>query len=335
MQSTGSRAVCDLYDVAMLDLDGVVYVGGEAVPGAPGYLAQARAAGQKLAFVTNNAVRTPETVAAHLSELGVPAQSADVVTSAQAAAGVLAARLPAGSRVAMVGAAGLRTALEAVGLVPVAVADPEAVAIVNGYAPQAQWQDIMRAAVRIRDGLWWVASNTDLTIPTAYGTAPGNGVLVEMLQRFSGVEPTVGGKPDRPLLDETIRRVGATSPLMVGDRLDTDILGGTNAGVDTLLVMTGVTGVAELVSAPVPLRPTYVSADLHGLLTAHEVPVIDQGQARLGGWTAGVGSSGRLEVSGAGAVDDWWRVVAGAGWAWMDTRGTAVDVEGLTPPDHR
>ena len=237
------------YDLAMLDLDGVVYIGGEAVPGAASWLAEARAAGQRLAFVTNNASRPPDDVAAHLRELGVDAEAADVVTSAQAAARVLRERFGAGAAVALLGGRGLDAALRAEELVPVAVGD-QAVALVSGYGPEVLWRDVMHAAVLVRDGLPWVASNTDLTIPTAYGTAPGHGVLVGLLSEFGGVRPEVAGKPERPLLDETVRRVGGRRPLMVGDRLDTDIDGAVNAGCDSLLVMTGVTDLEQLVGVP-------------------------------------------------------------------------------------
>ncbi|MFT4263362.1 MAG: HAD-IIA family hydrolase [Nocardioides sp.] len=333
MRSTGGRSLSELYDLAMLDLDGVVYVGGEAVPGAPGHLERARAAGQHLAFVTNNAARTPDVVAEHLSRLGVPAEASDVVTSSQAAAAVLVQRLGTGAKVAALGAEGLFAALTDAGLQPVGVDDEEAEALVDGYGPDVPWRDVMRAAVRVRDGLWWVATNTDMTIPTAYGTAPGNGVLVDLIRRFSGVEPVVGGKPDRPLLDETIRRVGGERPLMVGDRLDTDILGGRNAGVDTLLVMTGVTGLPELAGATGEERPTYVAADLGGLTGPHEAPSVDGTRAELGGWSAEVDPESELVVTGRGDPDDWWRVVAAAAWAHLDAEGRAAGVRRLVPPD--
>ncbi len=246
------------YDLAMLDLDGVVYVGADAVPGAPDHVAAARRAGMRVAFITNNAARPPSEVAEHLRELGVEADTDDVVTSAQAAARVLSDRLGEGAPVAVLGAGGLTEAVTAAGLVAVGVRD-DARAVVTGYGPDVPWRDIMRAAVRIRDGLWWVASNTDMTIPTAFGVAPGHGVQVEMLRRFTGVDPEVAGKPARPLLDETVRRCGGRRPLMVGDRLDTDIEGAHTADVDSLLVMTGVTGLAELVAAAPEARPTYVS----------------------------------------------------------------------------
>lgn len=331
MLEGSDRPLAVAYDVAMLDLDGVVYVGGEAVPRAPEALAAAREAGLRLAFITNNASRTPDAVAEHLAALGIPATSDDVVTSAQAAARVLLDRLGPGGRVAALGAEGLRQAVAAVGLVPVG-ADDAADALVTGYGPDVPWRDIMRACVRVREGLWWVASNTDLTLPTAYGTAPGHGVLVEMLHRFSGVEPVVAGKPARPLLDETVRRVGGRRPLMIGDRLDTDIAGGHNAGVDSLLVMTGVTGAVELAAAPPELRPTYVSPDLDGLMEPQPAPTVDGAAAALGGWQASV-AEGRLVIEGAGSAADWWRVVATTAWAHLDSTGLPADVGGLAAPE--
>lgn len=330
MLGSSQGALSEAYDLAMLDLDGVVYVGGRAVPGAPEHLARARSAGMRLAFITNNASRPPERVAEHLRELGVEASAEDVVTSAQAAARVATDRFGAGARVVCLGADGLRTALEVEGLVPVGAED-EAAGICTGYGPDVRWADIMRAAVRIRDGLPWVASNTDMTFPAEFGVAPGHGVQVDMLRRFAGVDPVVAGKPARPLLDETVRRVGGRRPLMVGDRLDTDIEGAHEAGLDSLLVLTGVTGLAELVTASARLRPTYVARDLAGLATAHRAPERVDGAHALGGWQAR-SDDGRLSVAGRGGADDWWRVVAACAWEHLDRAGHAVEVSGLAEP---
>jgi HAD superfamily hydrolase (TIGR01450 family) len=269
-------------------------------------------------------------VAEHLRDLGLDATEDDVVTSSQAAARLLADRIGQGAPIALLGAAGLETALRAAGLEPVAV-DAEAQALVSGYDPDVAWREIMRAAVRVRDGLPWFATNTDMSFPTAYGSAPGHGVLVEMLRRFSGVDPVVAGKPERPLLEETVRRVGGRRPLMVGDRLDTDIEGAHNAEVDSLLVLTGVTGLPELVAATPGQRPTYVAPDLAGLNEPQPAPDQDGGAWRLGGWQARV-EGGRLEVGGRGAVGDWWRVVAAAAWEHLDTSGDTASAEGLQAP---
>ncbi|HTW13812.1 MAG TPA: HAD-IIA family hydrolase [Nocardioides sp.] len=330
MLGSSDVPLSERYDLGMLDLDGVVYVGGDAVPGAPAHLERARHAGMRLAFITNNAARPPERVAAHLVELGVEATTGDVVTSAQAAARLLAERFGADARVVALGSDGLISALRDAGLVPVGV-DDEAVAVATGYGPDVLWRDIMRVAVRVRDGLPWVASNGDYTIPTAYGVAPGHGVLVETLRRFTGVTPTTAGKPERPLLDETVRRVGGRRPLMVGDRLDTDIEGARRAGVDSLLVLTGVTGLAELVAARPEERPTYVSPDLGGLTEACGAPEPVDGGLRLGSRVARV-EGGRLSLTGHGSAADWWRLVAVAGWTHLDETGAPVDTAGLVPP---
>jgi len=297
------QPLVEAYDVAMFDLDGVVYVGDHAVSGAPGHLARAREAGTTLAFITNNASRPPAVVAEKLSRLGVPATAQDVVTSAQAAARLLVERHGSGATVA----------------------------VVSGYGPDVPWRDIMRAAVLVREGLPWVASHTDHTLPTPDGVAPGHGVLVEMVSRFAGVEPVVAGKPQRPLLDETVRRVGGERPLMVGDRLDTDIEGGRSAGIDTLLVLTGVTGLEELADASPHERPTYLAPDLGGLFTPHGSPANGDGGWSLGGWVAAV-DAGALTVSGSGGAADWWRVVAAAAWDHRDRQGAPPDTTGLVPP---
>ena len=311
------------YDVAMLDLDGVVYVGASAVIGAPEHLAAARSAGMHLAFVTNNASRTPSAVAEHLTELGIAVEPAEVVTSAQAAARVLAGMLEEGSKVFVIGGTGLFAALEDEGLHPVQSVDEEPAAVVSGYHPELAWRTVIDGAILVNRGLPGVASNTDRTVPTPNGPGPGNGVLVGAVAEFAGRTPVVAGKPEPPLFEETLRRVGGARPLVVGDRLDTDIEGAVRCGYDSLLVMTGVTGLAELVAAPAGLRPTYIALDLGGLGTAQEAP---DPQGRLGGWSATV-RAGSLGVSGSGSLDDWWRAVAAASWAYLDETGRPVAVD--------
>lgn len=332
MLKASDGSLLESYDLAMFDLDGVVYVSGAAIDGVPDRLRRVRDCGVHLAFVTNNASRTPEKVAANLVKLGIDASPEDVVTSAQAAARVIREGFGAGARVLLLGGAGLEAALAAEDLV--AVAEPEdVVAVVSGYGPEVLWKDIMRAATLVKAGLPYVASNTDMTIPTDYGLAPGHGMLVRAISDFAGVQPVVAGKPARPLLDETVRRVGGERPLMIGDRLDTDIEGARVVEVDSLLVMTGVTHLPELVAATPERRPTYVSADLEGLFEAHPVPdTSDDGSVGLGGWTARV-VEGRLEVAGDGGATDFWRVVAVAGWAHLDDTGEAASVEGVSVPE--
>ena len=176
-----------------------------------------------------------------------------------------------------------------------------------GYGPDVLWRDVMRAAVLVRDGLPWVASNTDLTIPTTYGTAPGHGVLVGLLREFTGVRADGGRQARTAAAGRDHPPGGRERPLMVGDRLDTDIDGAINAGCDSLLVMTGVTELAELVAVPAGRRPTYVAPDLGGLLEAHASPTAATACAELGGWRARA-DGGRLTVDGRGVSR---RLVAG------------------------
>lgn len=310
----------EAYDTALLDLDGVVYAGGEAVAHAVSALGDAREAGMHLAYVTNNAARTPQTVAAHLVELGVPARAEDVVTSAQAVARLVAEDLPAGARVLCVGAEGLREALHERGLRPVESADDDPQAVVQGYGgPQMPWGRLAEAALAVGRGLPWYASNTDLTLPGRRGITPGNGAAVEAVRIATRwmrrpPEPKVAGKPQPPMHRETILRTGAQRPLVVGDRLDTDIEGAHTGGVDSLLVLTGVTDGAQLLAAAPPHRPRYVAADLRGLLTAH--PAVDGTAAdgfRCGGWTARA-AAGALELDGTGDPLDGLRALCGAAW---------------------
>jgi glycerol-1-phosphatase len=284
MLLTSSRALSQEHDVALLDLDGVVYIGPAAVPNAVAALAKARADGMRLAFVTNNAARPPAVVAEHLSELGVPAQPEEVTTSSQAAAHYLAERLPAGSNVLVVGTVGLIVALRERGLNPVHSADEAPLAVVQGYSPTTDWPMLAEAAVAINRGVTWVATNLDPTVPSPRGPLPGNGSLVAALRQATGVVPIATGKPDPTMHRESVERSGARNPIVVGDRLDTDIEGARAVGCASLLVLTGVTNPQTLLEAVPNHRPDYIAADLGGLLTAHAAPARTVGGYRCGPW---------------------------------------------------
>ncbi|MEU3602937.1 HAD hydrolase-like protein [Streptomyces sp. NPDC006798] len=316
-----AEALSAAYDTALLDLDGVVYAGGHAIGHAVESLRTARAAGMRLAYVTNNALRPPDAVARHLTELGVPAEADEVITSAQAVARLIAERFPAGARVLVIGGEGLRVALRERGLVPVDSADDDPAAVVQGYGgPELPWGRFAEASYAIRRGVPWFASNTDLTIPGARGIAPGNGAAVEVVRIATGAEPEVAGKPLPPMHRETILRTGARTPLVVGDRLDTDIEGAFHGDVDSLLVLTGVTDPARLLAAEPRHRPTYVDEDLRGLLTGQpEVSGGGEGDGDAaagfgcGGWTAAV-RDGALVLDGAGTPLDGLRALCAAAW---------------------
>jgi HAD superfamily hydrolase (TIGR01450 family) len=189
----------EAYDVALLDLDGVVYIGGTPIPGAPETLREAKDTGMHLAFVTNNASRTPAAVAALLRGMDVPAETADVVTSAQAAARLLADKLPPKAKVLVIGSAALRLAVRERGLIPVSTAAEDPQAVVQGYAPGLDYPRLAEGGIAVRAGALFVGTNADSTLPGPRGMAPGNGSLLRVIARATGVEPTIAGKPEPPL----------------------------------------------------------------------------------------------------------------------------------------
>ncbi|MFD5474486.1 HAD-IIA family hydrolase [Streptomyces sp. NPDC127105] len=319
-----AQALSEAYDTALLDLDGVVYAGGHAIAHAVDSLGTARAGGMHLAYVTNNALRTPAAVAAHLTELGIRAEASDVVTSAQAVARLIADQVPQGARVLVIGGEGLRTALRERGLEPVESADDDPAAVVQGYGgPDLPWGRFAEACYAIARGVPWFASNTDLTIPGARGIGPGNGAAVEVVRIATGAEPQVAGKPLPPMHRETVLRTGAERPLVVGDRLDTDIEGAFNGGVDSLLVLTGVTDGAQLLAAPPRHRPTYVDADLRGLLTGQPEITREGDGFRCGGWTATADTA--LGLRGEGEGLDGLRALCAAAWTAGGDSGCELD----------
>ena len=302
------------YDVALLDLDGVVYLGGTAIPGAAQALRKAGEAGMRLAYVTNNAFRTPAAIAALLTSFGVAAEPQDVVTSAQAAARMLAERLPAGALVLVIGGIGLRMAVRERGLTPVSTAAARPLAVVQGYSPDVSYSMLAEGGLAVAAGALFVASNGDLTLPSGRGRQPGNGSLIQVIATATGVRPVVAGKPEPPLHRESVLRTGAKRPLVVGDRLDTDIEGAHRVGADSLLVLTGVTSPADAVLASPSQHPTYLAADLAGLLGPHPKVTSQDGAFGCGGWTARVAGD-RLELTGGGERIDGLRALCSAAWA--------------------
>lgn len=283
------------YDVGLLDLDGVVYIGDDAAPHATDALRAARKAGMRLAFVTNNASRPPEDVAAHVRDLGIETDAGEVVTSAQAAARMLAERLAPGAAVLVIGGPGLEAALRERGLQPVWSRADGPVAVAQGFDPGVDWRMLAEGAFAVGDGLPWVASNADTTIPRPEGIAPGNGALIQVIALATGRTPDVAGKPKPPMHTETIIRTGARRPLVVGDRLDTDIEGANGSGADSLLVLTGVTTPASLVGAGDRHRSTYVGPDLRALAADPADVRVEPGRSAYGRWWAKV-DEGAVEV---------------------------------------
>lgn len=249
------------YDTLFVDLDGVVYRGRQAVPHAVDALS---AFPGRILFVTNNASRTPQTVAEQLRGYGLRVRAADVVTSAQAAAAHLTTLVAPGSQVLVTGGDGLVEAVTEAGF-KVADGADHADAVVQGFSPKLAWKDLAEASYAVSRGVVWVASNTDMSVPTARGIAPGNGTFVAAVASATGRQPIVTGKPHPPIMELARARAHSERPLVVGDRLDTDIAAANAAGMDSLFVLTGVNGWQDLLDLPVTDLPTRVAPDLRVL----------------------------------------------------------------------
>jgi len=325
-----AKTLADNHDCLLFDLDGVIYRGSRAVSGAVEALEQCAAAGHRSVYVTNNASRSAGEVAAHLRSLGIILADSDVVTSPQAAVSLLPEYVPEGSSILVIGGAGIDTVLIEHGYRPVRSIDENPAAVMQGFGPHVTWADLAEASYAIESGLPWIATNPDLTFPTDRGLAPGNGSLVAAVANAVGREPdAIAGKPETPLLEEALRRCGTSHGLMIGDRLDTDVRGGNAAGLATLLVLTGVHGLADLFGAVGLDQPDYVGVDLKVL--HEEYPVVELRETSAGmeascrGVLARVDEKGRVELVGMGSWIDAVRVLAEVTFA-SQNRGQEVVV---------
>lgn len=259
----------DGMDVVLADLDGVVYAGPGALPHAVDSL-NAVARERRLGYITNNASRTDASVAEHLTELGLTVAAHEVVTSPQAAMRLLATMVPAPATLLIVGGEGLVVEAEKAGYTVTRSAEDAPDAVVQGFAPDVAWTDLAEAAFALKlpedeGGIPWIATNNDWTIPRERGVAPGNGTLVSAVHTAIGRLAIVAGKPEVPIFEEAIARFGGQRTLFIGDRLDTDILGANRAGIDSVLVLTGIDRPKHVLAAPEDSRPTFVLSDLREL----------------------------------------------------------------------
>lgn len=323
------------HDLVMFDLDGVLYRGIDAIDGVAEQVRAIRAAVLAVAYVTNNASRSSHAIGEHLRSLGVEARDEEVTTSASAVARMIAEQWAPGSRVAVLGAPELAAQLRHHQLIPTTVEDPAADAVVSGFGPEVVWEEILRASVRVREGLPWYASNTDLTYPAGFGLAPGHGALVRLIEEFAGVSPQVAGKPAPALLEDAMARVAAQRPLMVGDRPDTDIAGARKAGIPSFLVMTGVCDLEMLVGCRPYERPDHLGATLAALVHP------STGTRRVGDtwindhWTAWI-ESGELRTAPTPSADPGdrafadrrWQAIAAAAWEHADRTGDVATQAG-------
>ncbi|MGH3033998.1 MAG: HAD-IIA family hydrolase [Gaiellaceae bacterium] len=230
--------LADPYDAVLLDLDGVLYRWPEPIPGASEAVAALRKAGKRIAFVTNNSSRTPAQVTERLATVGVDAKLEEVVTSALATATLLAER---GVRAAfVVGEEGLLKALADAGIRVVGASSRDVDVVVVGFDRGADYTKLKDASVLVERGASLVASNADPSFPAPGGESwPGAGALLAAIETTTGRRGEVVGKPEAPLFERALASAGGGLPLVVGDRLDTDIAGASRLGWDSALVLTG------------------------------------------------------------------------------------------------
>jgi len=311
------------FDTILADLDGVIYKGAGAIPHAVESINGAVDAGVRVGYITNNASRTDASVAEHLSGLGLRVVADDVVTSPQAAMRLLADLVPAGSTILVVGGDGLTVELEKNGFVVTRSALDDPAAVVQGFAPTVGWEHLAEAAFALHTGIPWVATNTDWTIPVARGTAPGNGTLVSAVHTAVGRLPIVAGKPETAMFTLAIERFAAKKAVVIGDRLDTDILGANNSKLESIHVLTGIDQAKQLLAAVPDQRPTYIIEDLRQLAEPYPETVTDARDDGTTVTTVGTASVARageqLTVLGAGTSID--RLRAGCAAIWSSGQG--------------
>jgi 4-nitrophenyl phosphatase len=231
------------YDYFLIDLDGTIYRGTELIPHADTFIEQLKERDKHYLFVTNNSTRTPDQIAAQLQQYGLLVDAHEVFTSAQAAAAFLKPDNPA-AKVMLIGEEGLHRAMEDEGL---AIVDEHPTHVVVGLDRQFSYNKLAVASKAIRNGAKFIATNTDRVLVTEQGLTPGGGSIVAAVAAASGKEPLVIGKPESHIVDLALQRIGAVKEksVMIGDNLETDIAAGVRAGVDSILVTTGVSTAEE------------------------------------------------------------------------------------------
>lgn len=264
-RTSDTSRLCELYDAGLFDLDGVLYLGSEPIDYAPKILEQVRADGFTAVFVTNNASRTPQTVAQHLSSLDIPAHACDIVTSAQIGVQLAQSLLGQEARVLLCGAQGLTYAAEEAGLCIVDSADDKPDGVIHGFSPEMNWARLSEAVLAIRGGATYITTNLDRLIPRERGLMMGVGSLAKAITHATGVKPISGAKPEPQMFQYAADRARAHKPLVVGDNLDTDIQGAYASGFPSLHVLTGTHNARDVIFAPISQRPRYLGDDMRCL----------------------------------------------------------------------
>lgn len=309
----------DGMNLLLADLDGVVYTGALAIPHAVESITRA-AEQMRVGYITNNASRTPHSVAEQLMQLGLTVTVEEVVTSPQAAVRLLAGMVPAESVILVVGGEGLTSEVEKAGFVVTRSADDSPAAVIQGFAPDVDWKQLAEASFALHAGIPWVATNTDWTIPVARGVAPGNGTLVSAVHTAVGRLPVVAGKPEVAIFEEAFARFGTSHALFIGDRLDTDIMGANRAGIQSALVLTGIDRAKQVLAADKHSRPTFIIDDLRQLhepypetreavdpVTGHRLIQVGEAVVRMAGNVVTIEKAGDrfIDVLRAGSAAIW------------------------------
>jgi glycerol 3-phosphatase-2 len=313
LMAKGPASPLDGIELLLADLDGVVYQGPSAIPYAVEGINRAALRCQ-VGYITNNASRTAASIAKHLSELGLSVSSDDVVTSAQAGVQLLRDLVPAGALVLVVGGEGLTAEVEKAGFAVTGAAVDKPAAVIQGFSPMVGWKQLAEASFALAadddsEGIPWVATNMDFTIPVAGGIAPGNGTMVSAVHSAVGRLPVVAGKPERAIFDEAFTRFGTSKALFLGDRLSTDILGANRAGIASGLVLTGIDKAKQVLAVDKNSRPSYLFGDLRELhepypeaveskdsATGDRLVTVGRAMVRLAGNVVSIAERGEREI---------------------------------------
>jgi 4-nitrophenyl phosphatase len=250
----------------VMDMDGVLWRGDTPLPGMIALFERLRARNLPFMLASNNSTTAPTDYAAKLARLGVAnIAPREIITSSTATASYLQTHYPAGTRVYIIGMDGLRRVLTEAGFT---IADEDVRAVIVGGDFEVTYAKLKRATLLIRAGADFIGTNPDPTFPLPEGLAPGAGSLIAAVRTATDCEPVIIGKPGRPMFEAALQQLGtaAAETLMIGDRLDTDILGAQRAGLRTALVLTGVTHRDQLPASPI--QPDAVFDDLPALLDA-------------------------------------------------------------------
>ncbi|MGQ9567578.1 MAG: HAD-IIA family hydrolase [Anaerolineae bacterium] len=262
-ETSMSRTSHVLHEVQgfLLDLDGVFYWDTEPLPGGREFIALLRESGTPFRFLTNNSTRTPAQYQAKLARFGIQVEPESVITSSLATASYLEETLPPGSKLFVIGQDGLLEALQARGFL-LTREDLDVAAVVVGMDTRLTFDHLRRATLAVRAGARFVATNPDRTFPSDEGIIPGNGAIVAALEAATEQQAFVIGKPEAPIFQHALRQLGlpAGQVAMVGDRLETDILGAQRCGLRSVLVLCGLTSPEAVASSP--FQPDLVCADL-------------------------------------------------------------------------